>query len=421
MAFNALDSLLGDMQFNLVKQSNFDLPFGGTTDREFDFLSQAGAINKMAPNFLSFMAGIGGSNLATQANRELQFDRAKQLRELNSNLAYRGALTRNAGLEGDTMAARLPFVAPAAEADINRTNALTGYTDAQTAGQQLQNAYYPEATRADINYRDAQTAAQTLQNQYYPQEVQSQINSRNAQTGNLNARTAEQQFINDNLAARERLYIQDKNAQIARERAQTGYYNAQSGEMAQQERLMQMKADAFSAMNDLDTKYRNQQISEQTYQAQLAKLKADAFDAIREEESGINQGRAAAQNAMAAAGNARARYYDRGGGQSRNNQQSYGMPTVITPRGVQPPVPPTTPAATPSNYITQPGSTAVVPTSISTTTPVMRDYNEALGLPGITKRMVDMAMSGQVNALSGNPLTREEMQSMMAVQQALGY
>ena len=51
----------------------------------------------------------------------------------------------------------------------------------------------------------------------------------------------------------------------------------------------------------------------------------------------------------------------------------------------------------------------------------MRDYTAAIGLPGITRSMVDLAMSGQIKGLAGNTMTRDEMAAVMVVEKALGY
>ncbi len=405
MAFTALDAMLRDNMFNLAKQANFDLPFGGTTEAEFDFLSRNGAVNKMAPNFLSFLAGVQGANLATQQNRQLQFDRATKLRDQESNLAYRGALTRSALLQGDVTEAKLPFVGQQAEADLERT--LLG-NDAQD----LENFYYPDVVESEIDFRDAQTAARETETRYLPQTIQSQNAYRDAQRNFQVARTAEQQFVNRNLQKREDLYRRDKEADITYRNAATANQNAL-------QQLNQKKIDAFAEIDRLDRLLQQQKISRAQYDAQIAKKKADAFDAIREEGRLYNKARTDAQVALAEARrNPTAR--------SSSGNEYYIPPTVInrqpTPRNpANQLTPPVTPVQPRSNFGTGAAydpSTAIVPQPVNE--PTQPDYSKAIGLPGITEAMVSLAQQGFMNGSAGRPVTKEELQAMMAVETALG-
>lgn len=376
MAFDALDSLLRDQQYAIAKRSNFDLPFGGTTEAEFDFLAKNGAVNTMAPNFLSFMAGISATNLATQANRQQQFDQFGKLRDMNSALDQRRAVTRNTLLDGDKAEQLMPYVAPQAQA--NLTNTLTGIdaTRENTYGQYLQNEFYPETIRSQNAYRDAQYEGQNLQNRYYPETIQSQNNYRDAQTG-------QQQFVNDHLATREDLYVKNQNADIAYREAMTG------SQQALQE-LNKKKADAYSQIQQLDIDYRNQRISKAQYDAEVAKKKADAFDAIREEERLYN-------NAKTAAANSRANQI----GTARGNNY-YVPPTVINPTIASPaPSPTQQPLVPPRSGIgttQQPRDYYVPSLPQSASAPRQPPPNN----PG---SILDSAITKQA---SGQPLTAEE-------------
>lgn len=376
MAFDALDSLLRDQQYAIAKRSNFDLPFGGTTEAEFDFLAKNGAVNTMAPNFLSFMAGISASNLATQANRQQQFEQFGKLRDMNSALDQRRAVTRNTLLEGDKAEELMPYVAPQAQA--NLTNTLTGIDAARenTYGQYLQNEFYPETIRSQNAYRDAQYEGQILQNRYYPETIQSQNNYRDAQTG-------QQRFINDNLATREDLYVKGQNADIA-------YREAMAGSQQALQELNKKKADAYAQIQQLDIDYRNQRISKAQYDAEVAKKKADAFDVIREEERLYN-------NAKTAAANARANQV----GANRGNNY-YVPPTVINSVPVQQQpiaqqqVPPRSDLGTP-----QQAHGYYVPTLPNQQTPAQRQQP----LPSNANSVLESAIIKQAN---GQPLTSEE-------------
>jgi hypothetical protein len=238
-SFNELDSLLLDNQYAIAKRGNFDLPFGGTTDAEFDFLAKNGAVNTMAPNFLSFMAGMSASNLATQANRQQQFEQFGKLREANSVIANRDSATRNNLLEGDSRELQMPYVGSLAQAQSG------------LAGQ---------------NWRHQQ-----LVNDNYQRDFNSLMDSREAQTKATRLNNTQQEFVNDNLQSREDIYNRSQNAQIDQVKGQTenNKYIAQ---------LSKFKADTAQQLHELDVQYKNKQITREQYESEKAKAQAKYFN-----------------------------------------------------------------------------------------------------------------------------------------------
>lgn len=383
MAFDALDSLLRDQQYAIAKRSNFDLPFGGTTEAEFDFLAKNGAVNTMAPNFLSFMAGISASNLATQANRQQQFEQFGKLRDMNSALDQRRAVTRNTILDGDKAEQLMPYVAPQAQANLSNTLAGVDATVENTYGQYLQNQFYPETIQSQNRSRDLQAEGQRLQNQYYPETIQSQNSYRNAQLEGVQADTVQQRFINDHLATREDLYVKSQNADIA-------YRDALAGSQQALQALNKKKTDAYTAMQQLQTDLQNNRISKAQYDAELMKKKAEAFDAQREEERLYN-------NARTAAANTRANQL----GANRGNNY-YVPPTVINPVPVQ--QQPTAQQQVPPRSglgIPQQARDYYVPILPNQQTPAQRQQP----LPSNANSVLESAITKQAN---GQPLTSEE-------------
>ena len=361
--YNALDTLLNDMQVDLIKKSNFDLPFGGTTDREFDFLAQNGAVNKMAPNFLSFMAGVAGANLATQQNRELQYNRATQLRDLNSTLDNRNAQTRNFLLEGDKRTAELPFAADQARATLAETNASVNSTNARTAQQNFINDH--------------------LQDQY-------NITSRGQRIANDNAyqQYLQNQFATNNQQALYDLDVKDRNL------------NYQNNQAIQQ--LNKFKADTAKELHDLNVRLDNKKITQAEYESQKAKKMLDYYEADRQLQRQDTQSQINLRNAQA------------------KGQQVFTPTTFVSPnQRASAPVAAGAPATqSPSGYLTPPGSTAVMPNPVQNA-PVMIDFNAAMGMPGITKSMIDLANSGRMKIMSQTPPTAAEAQAFNIVWSAL--
>lgn len=258
-SFNELDSLLLDNQYAIAKRGNFDLPFGGTTDAEFDFLAKNGAVNTMAPNFLSFMAGISASNLATQANRQQQFEQFGKLREANSVIANRDSATRNNLLEGDSRELAMPYVGQLAKAN-------AGLAEENWQHQQLVNDNYQRDFNAQMASREAQTKATQLNN-------------------------TQQEFVNGTLQSREDLYNRTQNAQIAQTEGQT----KNNGYITQ---LNKFKADKAQELHELDVQYKNNQISREQYEAEKAQAQSKYFAADRELEVAYKQSQTAANNAL---------------------------------------------------------------------------------------------------------------------------
>jgi hypothetical protein len=383
MAFDALDSLLRDQQYAIAKRSNFDLPFGGTTEAEFDFLAKNGAVNTMAPNFLSFMAGISASNLATQANRQQQFEQFGKLRDMNSALDQRRAVTRNTILDGDKAEQLMPYVAPQAQANLSNTLAGIDSTRENTYGQYLQNKYYPETIQSQNNYRNAQTTGQTLQNEFYPQTIQSQNAYRDAQLAGVQADTAQQQFINDNLRTREDLYVRDKNSEI-------DYRNALAGSQQALQDLNRKKAEAYAQINQLEIDFRNQRITKAQYEAEIAKKKAEAFDTIREEDRLYNNARTAAANARANQTGGRAGSY-------------YVPPTVVNQNPVPAPPPQqTVPPQSGLGMQPQNGAGYYVPSLPNQRQPAASRPSQ---LPSNANTVLESAITKQA---AGQPLSAEE-------------
>ena len=361
--YNALDTLLNDMQVDLIKKSNFDLPFGGTTDREFDFLAQNGAVNKMAPNFLSFMAGVAGANLATQQNRELQYNRATQLRDLNSTLDNRNAQTRNFLLEGDKRTAELPFAADQARATLAETNASVNSTNARTAQQNFINDH--------------------LQDQY-------NITSRGQRIANDNAyqQYLQNQFATNNQQALYDLDVKDRNL------------NYQNNQAIQQ--LNKFKADTAKELHDLNVRLDNKKITQAEYESQRTKKMLAYYEADRQLHIQDTQSQINLRNAQA------------------KGQQVFTPTTFVSPnQRASAPVAAGAPATqSPSGYLTPPGSTAVMPNPVQNA-PVMIDFNAAMGMPGITKSMIDLANSGRMKIMSQTPPTAAEAQAFNIVWSAL--
>ena len=393
--YNALDTLLNDMQVDLIKKSNFDLPFGGTTDREFDFLAQNGAVNKMAPNFLSFMAGVAGANLATQQNRELQYNRATQLRDLNSTLDNRNAQTRNFLLEGDKRTAELPFAADQARATLAETNASVNSTNARTAQQNFINDHLQD--QYNITSRGQRIAndnayQQYLQNQFATNNLPEQYNitTRGQRIANDNAyqQYLQNQFATNNQQALYDLDVKDRNL------------NYQNNQAIQQ--LNKFKADTAKELHDLNVRLDNKKITQAEYESQRTKKMLAYYEADRQLHIQDTQSQINLRNAQA------------------KGQQVFTPTTFVSPnQRASAPVAAGAPATqSPSGYLTPPGSTAVMPNPVQNA-PVMIDFNAAMGMPGITKSMIDLANSGRMKIMSQTPPTAAEAQAFNIVWSAL--
>ena len=393
--YNALDTLLNDMQVDLIKKSNFDLPFGGTTDREFDFLAQNGAVNKMAPNFLSFMAGVAGANLATQQNRELQYNRATQLRDLNSTLDNRNAQTRNFLLEGDKRTAELPFAADQARATLAETNASVNSTNARTAQQNFINDHLQD--QYNITSRGQRIAndnayQQYLQNQFATNNLPEQYNitTRGQRIANNNAyqQYLQNQFATNNQQALYDLDVKDRNL------------NYQNNQAIQQ--LNKFKADTAKELHDLNVRLDNKKITQAEYESQRTKKMLAYYEADRQLHIQDTQSQINLRNAQA------------------KGQQVFTPTTFVSPnQRASAPVAAGAPATqSPSGYLTPPGSTAVMPNPVQNA-PVMIDFNAAMGMPGITKSMIDLANSGRMKIMSQTPPTAAEAQAFNIVWSAL--
>ncbi|TXH71266.1 MAG: hypothetical protein E6Q83_03430 [Thiothrix sp.] len=259
-SFNELDSLLSDQQYAIAKRGNFDLPFGGTTEAEFDFLAKNGAINTMAPNFLSFMAGISASNLATQANRQQQFEQFGKLREANSVIANRDSATRNNLLEGDSRELQMPYVGNLAKAN-------AGLAEENWQHQQLVNANYQRDFDSQMNAREAQTEGAKLQN-------------------------AQQHFINKNLQGREDLYTRSQNAAIDQTKMQTA-----GAEITN--RINSFKESKKQEIHDLEMRLQKNQISREEYDIKKLEFLSQYFAADRQIDNAYKQSQTDANNALA--------------------------------------------------------------------------------------------------------------------------
>ena len=425
--YNALDTLLNDMQVDLIKKSNFDLPFGGTTDREFDFLAQNGAVNKMAPNFLSFMAGVAGANLATQQNRELQYNRATQLRDLNSTIDNRNAQTRNFLLEGDKRTAELPFAADQARATLAETNASVNSTNARTAQQNFINDHLQD--QYNITSRGQRIAndnayQQYLQNQFATNNLPEQYNitTRGQRIANDNAyqQYLQNQFATNNLP--EQYNITTRGQRIANNNAYQQYLQNQFATNNQQalydldvkdrnlnyqnnqaiQQLNKFKADTAKELHDLNVRLDNKKITQAEYESQKAKKMLDYYEADRQLQRQDTQSQINLRNAQA------------------KGQQVFTPTTFVSPnQRASAPVAAGAPATqSPSGYLTPPGSTAVMPNPVQNA-PVMIDFNAAMGMPGITKSMIDLANSGRMKIMSQTPPTAAEAQAFNIVWSAL--
>lgn len=259
-SFNELDSLLSDQQYAIAKRGNFDLPFGGTTEAEFDFLAKNGALNTMAPNFLSFMAGVSASNLAAQADRQQQFERFGKLREANSVIANRDSATRNNLLEGDSRELQMPYVGSLAKAN---------------------------AGLAEENWQHRQ-----LVNDNYLRDLDSQINAREAQTEGVRIQNTQGRFVNDNLAAREDLFRRSQNAAIDQTKAQTAGAKIRNS-------IEAFKDLKKQEIHDLEIKHQNNQISLDEYNIKKNEYLQQYFAADRQIENAYKQSQTDANNALA--------------------------------------------------------------------------------------------------------------------------
>ena len=206
MAFDALDAQLRQLQGDIVAKSNQGLMYGGTTKSEYDFLSRAAMDDTKGPNFYSFMAGISAGNLAQQEAQQQQYDRAQGLRDLNSQLIYRDAQTRNVNAQAAGQEATNPYIPDAQTADIGYRRAMTDQTAANAIGQYNINPYLAAGQQADNAnkaaiasnnvanaanqflqnpyaaqraYQDAEN--KRLQNEYYPQVVEATAGLKDAQ------------------------------------------------------------------------------------------------------------------------------------------------------------------------------------------------------------------------------------------------
>lgn len=259
-SFNELDSLLSDQQYAIAKRGNFDLPFGGTTEAEFDFLAKNGALNTMAPNFLSFMAGVSASNLAAQADRQQQFERFGKLREANSVIANRDSATRNNLLEGDSRELQMPYVGSLAKAN---------------------------AGLAEENWQHRQ-----LVNDNYLRDLDSQINAREAQTEGVRIQNTQGRFVNDNLAAREDLFRRSQNAAIDQTKAQTAGAKITN-------RINDFKNQTLKELHDLEVKLKNNQISREDYESKRTEKLVQNYEADQQLEAAYKQSQIDANNALA--------------------------------------------------------------------------------------------------------------------------
>ena len=163
MAFDALDAQLRQLQGDIVAKSNQGLMYGGTTKSEYDFLAKAAMDDTKGPNFYSFMAGISAGNLAQQEAQQQQYDRAQGLRDLNSQLTYRDAQTRNVNAQAAGQEATNPYIPDAQTADIGYRRAMTDQTAANAIGQYNINPYLAAGQQADNSYKAAM-ASNTVAN-----------------------------------------------------------------------------------------------------------------------------------------------------------------------------------------------------------------------------------------------------------------
>lgn len=154
MPFSDLDRLLQQRSLELARQSQYDLPFGGTTDTEYNALARS-VDNARAPVLTALLQGFQGANLATQQARQVEYDRLQGIRKL--------------------------------DADITAADAANQLTIARAQGQEIQNKYAGQDAQAQINYRNAQTAGQELQNRYYPETVAAETAGRLGQAANYYA------------------------------------------------------------------------------------------------------------------------------------------------------------------------------------------------------------------------------------------
>ncbi len=212
MAFDALDAQLRQLQGNIVSKSNQGLLYGGTTKSEYDFLSKAALDNTTGPNFYSFMAGISAGNLAQQEAQQQQYDRAKELRDLDSQLTYRDAQTRLTHANAAGQEATNPYIPDAQQADIGYKRGQTDLTAANAIQQYNANPYVADAAQADIGYKRGQTdltAANAIQqynaNPYVADAAQADINYKRSQAELSSANAVAQQEVNPYLAYAQKL------------------------------------------------------------------------------------------------------------------------------------------------------------------------------------------------------------------------
>ena len=349
----------------------------------------------MAPNFLSFMAGVAGANLATQQNRELQYNRATQLRDLNSTIDNRNAQTRNFLLEGDKRTAELPFAADQARATLAETNASVNSTNARTAQQNFINDHLQD--QYNITSRGQRIAndnayQQYLQNQFATNNLPEQYNitTRGQRIANNNAyqQYLQNQFATNNQQALYDLDVKDRNL------------NYQNNQAIQQ--LNKFKADTAKELHDLNVRLDNKKITQAEYESQRTKKMLAYYEADRQLHIQDTQSQINLRNAQA------------------KGQQVFTPTTFVSPnQRASAPVAAGAPATqSPSGYLTPPGSTAVMPNPVQNA-PVMIDFNAAMGMPGITKSMIDLANSGRMKIMSQTPPTAAEAQAFNIVWSAL--
>ena len=227
MAFDALDAQLRQLQGSIVRDRNQGLSYGGTTRAEYDFLAKAALDNTAGPNFYSFMAGVSAGNLAQQDARQQQYDRAKELRDLNSQLTYRDAQTRLTHANAAGQEATNPFIPDAQQTDIGYKRSQIDLTAANAIQQYNANPYVADAAQADINYKRSQTeltAANAIQqrnaNPYVADTAQAELDYKRSQADQM-------AIANAFTPAEMQTKIAANNAQIERQRLENPYIPAE--------------------------------------------------------------------------------------------------------------------------------------------------------------------------------------------------
>ena len=176
--------------------------------------------------------------------------------------------------------------------------------------------------------------------------------------------------------------------------------NYKNNEALQQ--INEFKANTVKELHDLGVKLDNHKITQAEYESQKAKKMLDYYEADRQLQRQDTQSQINLRNAQA------------------KGQQVFTPTTFVSPnQRASAPVAAGAPATqSPSGYLTPPGSTAVMPNPVQNA-PVMIDFNAAMGMPGITKSMIDLANSGRMKIMSQTPPTAAEAQAFNIVWSAL--